>query len=102
MLVNCGFLDKSAGYYYYVQNIKLASSGWKSVSVIYNGEIIKQYNNNNKELFFELVSDNNYNINLTVNGDIIKQTRSLFKIDLDIDSNDDNCYSISEGLIVDH
>ena len=105
MILTCGFLNKSSGYYYFVQNIKLNKTGWVSVVVRHDDKIIDAYTNNNTEMLFELKQDNSYNIILYANGKNIMQSRHLFKYELELkltSDSDKNVYEFTEGLIVDH
>jgi hypothetical protein len=105
MILTGGFLNKSAGYYYYVQNIKLNKTGWESVVVKHDDNIIATFKNNNTEMNFELKQDNSYNVILMINDNHILQSRQLFKFDLDVtltDNSNENVYEFKEGLIVDH
>jgi hypothetical protein len=104
MILQCGYLNKSAGYYHSVQNVKLLKYGWKSVTVISQGVPLVEYCNTGDEMRFELSSDNNYNINFKINGQIFKQAKTLFKVELDVvpESDEQNFYKIEEGMIVDH
>jgi hypothetical protein len=105
MILTGGFLNKSAGYYYYVQNIKLNKTGWESVVVKHDDNIIATFKNNNTEMNFELKQDNSYNVVLMINDNYIFQSRQLFKFDLDVtltDNSNENVYEFKEGLIVDH
>lgn len=102
MLLTCGFLGKSAGYYYYIQNVKFNQSGWNNVKIIFDNTIIAEYSNTNKEMKIEMIQDNSYNILLKIDDKVIKQSRQLFKIDLDVSGANDNFYKYEEGLIVDH
>ena len=100
-----GYLNKSVGYYYYVQNIKLNKTGWVSVVVKYNDAVIATFENNNTEMNFELKQDNLYNVILMINDNNILQSRQLFKFDLDVtltDNSNKNVYEFKDGLIVDH
>jgi hypothetical protein len=103
MILNCGFLGKSVGYYYYIQNITLLNSGWKNVVIISQDVPLVEYDNNGSELKFELSSDNEY-INFKINDKIFRQSKNLFKITLDVtpESNESNFYKIEENWIVDH
>lgn len=102
MLITCGFLGKSAGYYYYIQNVILNQSGWTKVKIIYDNTFIAEFVNTNKEMKFVMEQDNSYNILFKIDGKIIKQTRELFKIDLDVSNTNDDFYKYDEGLIIDH
>ena len=102
MLLTCGFLGKSAGYYYYIHNVTLNQSGWDKVKIIFDNAVIAEYLNTNKEMKFVMEQDNSYNILFKIDDKIIKQTRELFKIDLDVSNTNDDFYKFEEGLIVDH
>ena len=105
MIIECGFLNKSSGYFYYVQNVIISKSGWTKIIVKYNNNILVEYSNSNSniEYRFELTSDNNYNILLKVNDKEIMRQKQLFKVELDIlDDNINFSYKLEEGLIVDH
>ena len=52
MILNGGFLNKSSGYYYYVQNIKLHNLGWKSVVVKHDNKIIGSFTNKRIKYIF--------------------------------------------------
>ena len=101
-----GFLGKSSGYYYYIQNIKLNKTGWISAKLKYNNNVKSVYQNHGDELYFELKQDNNYNILLNVNGKTIKTDRHLFdyelELELETNQNHNDIYTLTEGLIVDH
>ena len=104
MILTGGFLNKSSGYYYYVQNIKLNKTGWENVVIKHDDKIIDSFRNKNKEMLFEMTSDNNYNIMLMIDKKNIMQSRQLFKFDLDVtltDNSNKNVYEYTEGLIVD-
>lgn len=102
MLLTCGHIANSCRYHP-VQNIKLKSYGWSKLNVVFNNTIVNTFINNGQELFFEMVSDNNYNILLMANKQIIKTERQLFKVYLDIktmgETND--FYEYVEGWIYD-
>ena len=105
MLIQGGFLDKSAGYYYFVQNIKLFKTGWTHVSLKLDNKIVITYKNENKEMLFKMKDDNNYNILLMIDGAVVKQTRQLFKYELEVtltDNSYENVYEYTESMIVDH
>jgi len=102
MLLTCGYIGKSYGYYHYIQNVTLNNSGWTSVKILFDNKVIAEYVNKNKELKFEMVGDNSYNIIFKINDNIIKTDRHLFKIDLDVSNTNDDFYKYEEGLIVDH
>jgi hypothetical protein len=104
MFLTCGFLGKSAGYYYYTQNVILFATGWDKVKVIYDNNILFESVNTNKEMKFVMELDNSYNILFKVDDKIIKKERQLFKIQLDVSKTNENndFYKFEEGLIVDH
>ena len=102
MIITCGFVGKSAGYYYYIQNIILNESGWTNVKILCNNTIIKQFTNIGKEIKIEMLQDNSYNILLKVDDKIVKISRELFKVDIDVTNTNENFYKYEEGLIVDH
>jgi len=104
MILSGGFLNKSTGYYYYVQNIKMNKSGWTVINVLVDNKIVK-FTNNNEEILFEMKQDNSYNIILYANSQIIMKSNQLFSFKLDVILNnivDENVYEYTEGLIVDH
>lgn len=103
-VIKGGFLGKSAGYYYYIQNVKLNKSGWVVAKIKYNNNVKSIYHNCGDELCFEINQDNNYNIILNVNGKGIITERHLFDYELEIEGSENNSesYTLSEGLIVDH
>jgi hypothetical protein len=110
ILVSCGFLGKSAGYYYTVQDIKLHNSGWSKVDVLHDNKVISTFINNNNELSFQMKQDNSYNIFLEIFQSFglpknIITKRELFSYELKIYitvNNMANVYTLSDGLIVDH
>ncbi len=103
-LIKCGFLSKSSGYYYYVQNVILQKTGWIEVQIknSSNNDIHK-YKNIGKEMKIEMTMDNNYNILFLVDGKCIIQSRKLFEVELNVTTESEtNFYKFEEGLIVDH
>jgi len=104
-VIKGGFLGKSAGYYYYIQNITLNKTGWITAKLKYNNKISEIYKNYKTEVSFEMKQDNQYNILLNVNGKTINTNRQLFDYELEIELEPNSNvipYVISEGLIVDH
>lgn len=102
-VIKGGFLGKSAGYYYYIQNIKLNKTGWQKAKLVYKNNVKSIYNNCGDELSFEMKQDNNYNILLNVNGKSVIIDKHLFDYELEIEMNQNaDPYTLSEGLIVDH
>lgn len=101
-IIKCGYIGKSAGYYYYIQNVILQKTGWTEVTFSYNEKKYK-YTNMNKEMKFEMITNNNYDIILMVDGNYIITTKTLFEVELNILAEPtDNFYRFEEGLIVDH
>ncbi len=107
-VIKGGFLGKSAGYYYYIQNIKLNKIGWVSAKLKYKNNVSSIYENNGTDLTFEMKQDNNYNILLQVNDVTIITDKHLFdyelelELELETNQNHNDVYTLSEGLIVDH
>ena len=103
MLLHCGHIVDSM-MYHPIQNILLLKNGWTSMKVIFNGNILREYKNNGKEMKIEMTQDDNYNINLFVNNDKIKSERQLYRVILDVTSENDKTefYKYEEHLIVDH
>lgn len=104
-VIKGGFLGKSAGYYYYIQNITLNKTGWLTAKLKYNNKISEIYKNYNTDVSFEMKQDNQYNIILKVNNKDIFIDKQLFDYELEIElepNSNETPYVISEGLIVDH
>lgn len=104
MLLNCGFLGESAGYYYYIQNVILRSTGWSKMKLMFNNKIIGEYSNEGNEVKVYMESDQHYNINLFVNSIKVTSERQLFNVTLDMETEGDasDFYQYEKGLIVDH
>jgi hypothetical protein len=104
MLLKCGFLGKSAGYYYTIQNVVLHSTGWSSMKIIFNGQILGEYHNDGKEMKIFTEQDNNYNIILFVNNNKVKSERQLFDVLLDVKTEGDasDFFHYEDSMIVDH
>ena len=104
MLLKCGFIGESAGYYYTIQNVILRSTGWSQMKLIFNNQIIGEYYNEGKEIKIYMNSDENYNINLFVNSIKVTSERQLFNVTLDMETEGDasDFYQYEKGLIVDH
>ena len=104
MLLKCGFLGQSAGYYYTIQNVVLHTKGWSRMKLMFNGKILGEYYNEGKEMQISMNSDNDYNINLFVNNNKIKSERQLFSVVLDVKTEGDasDFYHYENGMIVDH
>lgn len=105
MILECGFLNKSSGYYYYVQNVILSKTGWTKVVINKDNKIIEVTTlcSENKEYKFQMARDNNYNIVLKVNDIDIITSSTLFKVDINVcDTDDTFSYKFEEDIIVDH
>ena len=103
MLLHCGHVVNSSKYHP-IQNVLLLKNGWTSMKVIFNEQVLCEYKNDGNEMKIEMKSDNNYNINLFVNNDKIKTSRQLFRVILDVTTENDNTefYNYVDDMIVDH
>lgn len=103
MMLQFCYLNKSAGYYHFVQNVVLSKSGWTKIVVKHDNKQIAEVTNDNKEYKFEMTMDNNYNILLKANERVLMDSIQLFTVELDVFDTDNNfSFKFEEGLIVDH
>lgn len=101
--IECGFLGKSAGYYYYIQNIILHKTGWNEFSFTHENNVYR-YTNMDKEIKIEMIKNNDY-ILLMIDNICRIKSKYLFSIKLYIiteENEDTNFYKFEENLIVDH
>ncbi len=106
LILECGYLGQSSGYYHDIQNVILSKLGWSKVVIIENDVKIAEYNNRDVETTFKLVLDDEYNICLmmkAMNDIVIKKSPTLFKVSLEIYViNSDFKYRLEKDMIVDH
>ena len=102
MLIECGHIVNSMRYHP-IHSVRLKKFGWNVVKVIHDNNILASYDNTGKELFFEMLKDNNDNIFLKANNQTLKQERCLFKVTLDVQTEGDasDFYEYVESMIYD-
>jgi hypothetical protein len=102
MLIDCGHIVNSMRYHP-IHCVRLKKFGWNIVKVIHDNNILASYDNTGKELFFEMLKDNNDNIFLKANNQTLKQQRCLFKVTLDVQTEGEtsNFFEYVETMIYD-
>jgi hypothetical protein len=100
--IECGFLGKSAGYYYSIQNIILHKTGWNEFTFTHE-DIVYRYTNMNKEMKIEMIKNNDY-ILLMIDNICRIKSKYLFSIKLNFITEDnlDKDTNFYKLLIVDH
>jgi hypothetical protein len=101
MNIQCGYLPgTNSSCYHPIQNVKFWGKNWKTCKVILGETTIYTIINNQQSYLVEQTSNDQYKIELKINGQKIYEYNYLYFVNLVFDQTPQ--YELEKSMIVDH